>query len=93
MDPSATPQALAVDMKTAAAMCCLSVKTLDRAIKRGELAVVRAGRKKVILCTDLDDYLKRNRGQAPAPSKPVKKKVTRTGADSNGRSATGNPHP
>jgi len=83
---------LAVDLKTAASMCGYSVKTMRRAIKKGDIAAIGATAKIVVLVDDLRDYLERHKLSTSVAkstsSKPVNKKVARTKLDSGGHQWT-----
>ncbi len=57
---SPTISPISVDLKTASAKCGYSIKTLRRAIQRGELRAIKATRKIVILVADLQAYLEAN---------------------------------
>ncbi|MEQ1852592.1 MAG: helix-turn-helix domain-containing protein [Chthoniobacteraceae bacterium] len=83
MKPPAALQPIAADLKTCAAMCGYSVKTLRRAIEAGELPAVRATSKIVILISDLHRYLEGHKEQSLGPIKGSSKVVKKNFAAPN----------
>ena len=85
MNPSAVNAPLGLDLKTAAAKCGLSVKTLTRAIKSGELTVAKFGRAIRVPVSELSRWFASHlvRPSDNVCQNRVKKKVKRTGADTN----------
>ena len=82
--PDVTPP-LGLHLKTAAAKCSLSVKTLTRAIKSGELTAAKFGRAIRVPVSELSRWFA-SHFVTPSDNvckNRVKKKVKRTGADTN----------
>jgi excisionase family DNA binding protein len=58
--------AICFSVKTAAEQCALSARTLHSAIKRGDLEVMRVGRRVLITPAALEDYLHGKSGKSKA---------------------------
>lgn len=75
MNAPAIIEPLAVDLKTAAATSTLSVRTLTRAIKIGELPASKIGTRVIIQVTDLKRWIDDHRCSAATPKSVVPKVV------------------
>jgi excisionase family DNA binding protein len=61
--------AISFSVKVAAEQCSLSERSIHAAIKRGDLKVMRVGRRVLITPTALDDYLHGKTGNSKAGAK------------------------
>jgi excisionase family DNA binding protein len=61
--------AISFSVRVAAEQCSLSERSIHVAIKRGDLKVMRVGRRVLITPTALEDYLHGNAGNSKAGTK------------------------
>jgi excisionase family DNA binding protein len=60
---------ISFSVKVAAEQCGLSERTIHAAIKRGDLKVMRVGRRVLIAPTALENFLNGRTGKSPAVSR------------------------
>jgi len=61
--------AISFSVKVAAEQCSLSERSIHAAIKRGDLKVMRVGRRVLITPTDLNDFLNGRTGNSKGGAK------------------------